>query len=89
MIITRNFGQVGVSARKSLSARFFAQSNSKLSRTSLFPPSPVGNRVKGRRDNQELLVNSDVLELTPGKLFAADSDSSKLHEQQVMALTCT
>ena len=44
--------------------------------------------MKGRRDNQALLVGSDASEITPGKLFAAEKGSANLHEE-VMALTCT
>ncbi|KAG0610533.1 hypothetical protein M758_7G073100 [Ceratodon purpureus] len=73
--------KVGGSARRSFSARFFAQSNSKPPRSSLFPASPAGNRMKGRRDNQALLVGSDASEITPGKLFAAEKGSANLHEE--------
>jgi hypothetical protein len=33
-----------------------------------------------------LLVNSDVPEITPGRLFAAEKDSSNLLEEQVISI---
>jgi hypothetical protein len=42
--------------------------------------------MKNRRDNQALLVNSDVSEITPGRLFAAEKDSSNLLEEQVISI---
>ena len=46
--------------------------------------------MKGQRDNQAYLVDSDVSEITPEKLSAAiEKDSSNLDEEQVMALACT
>lgn len=45
--------------------------------------------MKGRRDNQAVLVHSDDSEITPGRLFAAEKDSSNLYVEQVMALICT
>lgn len=81
---TQPLQQVGGSTRKSFSARFFAQSNSKLPRASLFPRSPVGSVLKGRSDNQAGPEHNSVPELTEGSHFPSERDSTK----QVKALTC-
>lgn len=81
---TQPLQQVGGSTRKSFSARFFAQSNSKLPRASLFPRSPVGSILKGRSDKQAALEYDSVPELTEGSHVPPESDSTK----QVKALTC-
>jgi len=65
--------QVGESARKSFSARFFAQANPKLPVRSL-----AGNKTIGRGDNQALPEDIDVFELISAN-GAAETSAKDLH----------
>lgn len=72
---------MGGSARSSFSARFFAQSNTKASQSTLFQSSPAGGRIKLRTDTQALLEDSKDPELTPAQVLVAEREHLKSQEQ--------
>lgn len=82
------YEQVGGSARSSFSARFFAQSNTKASQSTLFQSSPAGGRIKLRTDTRALLEDSEDLASTPAQVLVAERERLKAQEQVEQTRRC-
>lgn len=71
------------SVRRSFSARFFAQSNPKLPRSTSFPSSPAENGEENGRNVDALLEDSVVSELFLEKKSISKEERLRLHEEEV------
>lgn len=78
------FVQLRGSTRSSFSARYFARSNSQLSRLALFQSSPPGSTVSINKGTRALLLDNLDTATTRGQLLIDDQKKHcEPHTQQV------